>query len=101
MAEISAAARFMAEREPRSRDAADECRRNEPYVLSRWAGRTTLFAGSDSGGERAAAIYTLIGTALCRTRHSAVHAVLPTMPNDSPMLLWRVRRCRLLPGTDE
>jgi hypothetical protein len=63
MAEISAAARFMAEREPRSRDAADECRRNEPYVLSRWAGRTTCLPALISGGERAAAIYTLIGTA--------------------------------------
>jgi len=40
-----------------------------------------LFAGSDDGGERAAAIYSLLGTALCRMRHSAVHAERPTMPN--------------------
>ena len=40
-----------------------------------------LFAGSDCGGERAAAMYTLIGSALCRNRHRADHAVLPTMPN--------------------
>jgi transposase len=53
-----------------------------------------LFVGSDCGGERAAAIYSLIGSALCRTRHRADHAALPTMPNDSPMLLRRVRRCR-------
>jgi transposase len=32
----------------------------------RSAGRTTFFAGADSGGERAAALYTLIGSAkLC------------------------------------
>jgi transposase len=30
------------------------------------------FAGSDAGGRRAAAIYTLIETALCRARHNAV-----------------------------
>ena len=53
-----------------------------------------LFCGSDAGGDRAAAIYSLLGTALCRTRHRAVHAALPTMPNDSRMLLSRVRRCR-------
>jgi transposase len=34
--------------------------------------RNYLFAGADSGGERAAAIYSLIGTALCRMRHRAV-----------------------------
>ena len=28
-----------------------------------WAGRTILFCGSDAGGERAAAIYSLLGTA--------------------------------------
>ncbi|BBU33331.1 hypothetical protein BTHE68_70650 (plasmid) [Burkholderia sp. THE68] len=37
--------------------------------------RNYLFAGADSGGERAAAIYSLIGTALCRARHNAVYAV--------------------------
>ena len=36
---------------------------------------------SDSGGERGAAIYTLVGTALCRIRHSAVHAESRAMPN--------------------
>jgi len=36
--------------------------------------RAWLFAGSDRGGERAAAMYTLIATALCRARHSAVYA---------------------------
>jgi len=53
-----------------------------------------LFAGSDCGGERAAVMYSLIGTALCRVRHSADHAALPTMPNGSRILLSRVRRCR-------
>jgi transposase len=40
-----------------------------------------LFAGSDSGGARAAAMYTLIETALCRARHNAVYAERRTMPN--------------------
>jgi hypothetical protein len=42
-----------------------------------------LFAGSDCGGERAAAMYSLIGSALCRTRHSADHAASLTMPKRS------------------
>lgn len=40
-----------------------------------------LFAGSDSAGGRAAAMYGLIGTAPCRIRHSAVHAESRAMPN--------------------
>jgi hypothetical protein len=43
--------------------------------------RNYLFAGADSGGERAAATYSLIGTALCRIRHSAVYAEPKTMPS--------------------
>jgi hypothetical protein len=39
------------------------------------------FAGSDEGGRRAAAIYTLIHTCLCRARHKAVYADCRTMPN--------------------
>ena len=42
-----------------------------------------LFAGSDAGGERAAAAYTLVETALCRARHKAVYAARRTMPNGS------------------
>jgi transposase len=42
-----------------------------------------LHFGSDSAGERGAAIYTLVGTALCRARHSAVYAVYRTMPSGS------------------
>jgi transposase len=42
-----------------------------------------LFAGADSGGIRAAAMYTLIETALCRARHNAVYADRRTMPNGS------------------
>ena len=40
-----------------------------------------LFVGSDKGGQRAAILYTLIETALCRMRHSAVYAARRTMPN--------------------
>ena len=43
--------------------------------------RTWLFAGSDVAAERAAAMYTLIETALCRARHKAVYAARRTMPN--------------------
>jgi transposase len=39
------------------------------------------FAGSDEGGRRAAAIYTLIQTALCRARHRHVYAARRTMPS--------------------
>jgi transposase len=46
-----------------------------------------LFAGSDRGGERAAAMYSLIVTALCRARHKAVYAARRTMPNGSGMTL--------------
>jgi transposase len=41
------------------------------------------FAGSDEGGRRAAAVYTLIETCLCRARHKAVYAARRTMPNGS------------------
>jgi len=40
-----------------------------------------LFAGSDRGGQRAAAMYSLIVTALCRIRHRAVYAERRTMPS--------------------
>ena len=43
--------------------------------------RNWTFAGSDQGGRRAAALYTLIATALCRARHKAVYADCRTMPN--------------------
>jgi transposase len=51
--------------------------------------KSWLFAGSDRGGERAAAMYSLIITALCRARHKAVYAARRTMPNGSG------RDCRL------
>ncbi|MGY3488013.1 hypothetical protein ACVW1C_005896 [Bradyrhizobium sp. USDA 4011] len=51
--------------------------------------RNWTFAGSDAGGHRAAAIYTLIETCLCRARHSAVYAGRRTMPNGFGM----ARRC--------
>jgi len=43
--------------------------------------KSWLFCGSDRGGQRAAAMYSLIVTALCRARHKAVYAARRTMPN--------------------
>jgi len=45
--------------------------------------KNRTFGGSDEGGRRAAAIYTLIQTALCRARHKQVYADLRTMPSGS------------------
>src|SRR5450756_1558170 len=45
--------------------------------------KSWLFCGSDRGGQRAAVMYSLIVTALCRARHKAVYAVRRTMPNGS------------------
>jgi len=59
-----------------SNNAAERAIR--PLALGR---KNYLFAGSDSGGDRAAAMYTLIETALCRARHKAVYAEHRTMPN--------------------
>jgi hypothetical protein len=42
-----------------------------------------LFAGSDRGGQRAAVMFSLITTALCRMRHRAVYAERRTMPSDA------------------
>ncbi|MFO1157312.1 MAG: IS66 family transposase [Reyranellaceae bacterium] len=55
------------------------------------------FAGSDAGGQRAAAIYTLIESALCRVRHKADYAVRRTMP--SGRLFPRIRRDRYVMGS--
>src|SRR5260221_14596489 len=43
--------------------------------------KSWLFCGSDRGGERAAVMYSLIVTALCRMRHKQVYAARRTMPN--------------------
>ena len=43
--------------------------------------RNWTFAGSDAGGQRAAAVYSLVETALCRARHKQVYAARRTMPN--------------------
>ena len=43
--------------------------------------KSWLFCGSDRGGRRAAAMYSLIVTALYRARHKAVYAARRTMPN--------------------
>src|SRR5436309_3802608 len=55
-----------------SNNAAERAIR--PLALGR---KNYLFAGSDAGGERAAAAYTLVATCLCRARHKAVYADLP------------------------
>jgi hypothetical protein len=56
-----------------------------------------LFAGSDVGGHRAASIYTIVQTALCRARHSAVYAAHRTMPNR--LVFPRIRRDRYVIGS--
>jgi transposase len=43
--------------------------------------KSWLFCGSDRGGQRAAAMYSLIVTHLCRARHRQVYAARGTMPN--------------------
>jgi transposase len=43
--------------------------------------KSWLFAGSDRGGRRAAILYSLIVTALCRARHKQVYADRRTMPD--------------------
>jgi len=57
-------------------NAAERSMRSMTLGRKNW-----LFAGSDSGGERAAAIYTLTESALYRARHSALYAARRTMPN--------------------
>lgn len=44
--------------------------------------RDWTFCGSDAGGRRAAVMYTLIETCLCRARHRQVYAARRTMPNN-------------------
>jgi transposase len=58
--------------------------------------KSWLFAGSDRGGQRAAAMYSLIVTALCRARHKAVYAARRTMPNG----VGATRRWRALPPVE-
>lgn len=48
--------------------------------------KSWLFAGSHRGGERAAFMYSLIVTALCRARHKAVYADRRTMPSVSSLV---------------
>jgi transposase len=59
-----------------SNNAAERALRGIALGRKSW-----LFCGSDRGGQRAAAMYSLIITALCRTRHRAVYAEYRTMPN--------------------
>jgi len=49
-----------------------------PQTITR---KNSLFAGSDGGGQTWATIATLLQTALCRARHSAVYAARRTMPS--------------------
>jgi transposase len=49
-----------------------------PITITR---KNALFAGNDGGARHWAIAMTLIQTALCRVRHSAVYAVRRTMPN--------------------
>ena len=48
--------------------------RRKTFGASSEKGARLLFCGSGSGGQRAAAIYTLIETCLCRVRHKQVYA---------------------------
>ena len=68
-----------------SNNAAERALRGIALGRKSW-----LFCGSDRGGERAAAMYSLIVTALCRARHSAVYAERRTMPS----WLHQVDGCR-------
>ncbi len=68
------------------------CLTNNAAERSIALGRKALWlTGSGGGGERTAAIYTLIVTALCRARHKAVYAGRRTMPNASECLAHRRR----------
>ncbi|MGH8644158.1 MAG: IS66 family transposase [Gammaproteobacteria bacterium] len=51
-----------------------------PFVLGR---KNWLFCDTVRGAKASANLYSLIETALCRIRHSAVHAELRTMPKCS------------------
>jgi hypothetical protein len=70
-----------------SNNAAERALRGIALGRKSW-----LFAGSDRGGQRAAAMYSLIVTALCRARHKAVYAARRTMPNR--VVFHRLRRDR-------
>jgi transposase len=59
-----------------SNNAAERALRGIALGRKSW-----LFAGSDRGGQRAAAMYSLMVTGLCRARHNAVYAARQTMPN--------------------
>ncbi len=68
-----------------SNNAAERALRRIALGRKAW-----LFCGSDRGGDRAAAMYSLIITALCRVRHKAVYADWRTMPSGAtfaPQLL--------------
>jgi len=51
-----------------------------PFVIGR---SNWMFSDSVAGAQASANLYSLIETALCRMRHSAVHAERRTMPKRS------------------
>ena len=59
--------------------------------------KSWLFAGSERGADRAAAMTTLIMTALCRARHKQVYAARRTMPNG--LVFPRIRGDRHVIGS--
>jgi hypothetical protein len=59
--------------------------------------RNYLFAGVDSGGERAAAIYSLVGTAKLNGIDPEAYLRYEIDPKKRTSILWR-RRCRLWPS---
>jgi transposase len=59
--------------------------------------KSWLFAGSERGADRAAVMVTLIMSALCRARHSALYAARRTMPRW--LVFPRIRRDRHVIGS--
>jgi transposase len=75
-----------------SNNAAERALRGIAVGRHNWT-----FAGSDEGGRRAAAIYTLVETCLCRARHKQVYADRRTMP--SGLVFPRIRGDRYVIGS--
>ena len=62
----------------------------KPFVIGR---KNWMFANTPSGARASAMLYSLVETALCRTRHSAVYAERFTMPSDKPNVLTVQQLC--------
>ena len=63
-----------------------------PFAVGR---KAWLFADTPAGANASAAMFTLVETALCRIRHSAVYAERETMPNNSDFSPERIDALRL------